>query len=425
MRAPTPALVVSAYRRAVPTLSAAQVLGGVGVASGAAVGGILAQEVSNSTSLAGITQTMSVVGAAALAMPLARLAASRGRRVALALGYGVGTAGAGLCVLAASWRSLPVLLVGMLAFGGGTAAGLQARYAATDAAPAHARAKAVSLVMWATTVGAVAGPNLAGPGAALARVLGQPDLAGAYVFSLLAFAAAMAVLLVFLRPDPLLAVRADRGDGVAGLAASAGAATGLPARGSGLRTALRGVQGPSAVLALATLATAHAVMVAVMVMTPVHLHDHGATLRVVGFVISGHIAGMYAASPLFGLFADRFGYRAGIALGLAILAVCLVIAGTAPAEAHVRLGAALVLLGLGWSACMVSGSALLGEAVADDVRTSVQGLSDLIMGAVAAAAGAVSGPLLALWGYGALSVVAAMLLVPVVVLLVRAIPARG
>jgi len=406
-----------AYRRAVPTLATTQVLGGVGVASGIAVGGILGRQLSGSTSLAGLTQTMSVVGAAALALPLARLATGRGRRVALSVGYATGAAGAALTLAAAVTSSFGLLLAGMLLFGGGSASGLQARYAATDAAPPATRGRALSIVVWATTVGAVTGPNLAGPGAAVAGVLHLPPLVGPFVFSIVAFVAAVAVLLALLVPDPLVSAQAAT-------RALTGHAPG-PVEHLPLRTVLAGIRGPRAVLALASVAVAHAAMVGVMVMTPVHLHDQGASLRVVGFVISGHIAGMYALSPVFGAFADRFGRLLGILLGLGILAGALALAGTSPPTAHARLGVALALLGLGWSACLVSGSTLLTESVDDVVRTGVQGVSDLTMGLVAAAAGVLAGPVLSAFGYPSLAAVAGVLLVPVVVLLIRAATVRA
>ena len=138
-------------------------------------------------------------------------------------------------------------------------------------------------------------------------------------------------------------------------------------------------------------------------------------------VISVHIAGMYALSPVMGTVADRFGRRAGIGLGVGILVAACVVAAAAPPDAHGVYGIALTLLGLGWSACVVAGSTLLSESVTADVRTSVQGLSDLVMGLVAAAAGALAGPVVAGPGYSALSVAAIALLLPVVVLMLRTV----
>lgn len=395
-------------RRAVPVLSAAQVLGGVAVASGIAVNGLLAQELSGSTSLSGLAQSMSVIGAAVLAVPLARLAGRHGRRPALAAGYAVGTAGAVLSLLAGIGGQFWLLLIGAVLFGGGSASGLQARYAAVDAAPANRRGRSLSIVVWATTIGSVAGPNLSGVGGRLGHRLGIPELAGPFVFSVAAFVAALAVVWVLLRPDPLNPdARTGTGDGHLGVVA-----------------ALRVVAAhPGAVLGLAAVGLSHAVMVGVMVMTPVHMHDHGATLRVVGLVISLHIAGMYAASPLFGWFVDRAGRVPGVVLGVAVLTASLVVSSTAGPLDHGRLGLGLVLLGLGWSACLVSGSTLLTESVPAAQRTAVQGLSDLAMGTVAALAGLAAGPVLALGGYPRLTVSAGVLLVPVLVLVVRRYPA--
>lgn len=399
-------------RRAVRTLVASQVLGGVGVASGIAVGGLLAEDVGGSTSLAGLAQTSSVLGAALLAVPLARAAESSGRRVGLTAGYLLGLVGAALVIVAAVLSVLPLLLAGMLLFGGGTASGLQARYAATDAASAATRGRALSVVVWATTVGAVAGPNLSGVAGGVARSVGLPSLSGPFVFSAVAFAAAALVVTLVLRPDPLVAARGRRPASGAGRAA---------ASGPGVAQTLAVVAAlPRALLGLAAVALAHAVMVGVMVMTPVHLGHGGASLTVVGVVISVHVAGMYALSPVMGWLSDRFGRVATIAIGLAVLAAALVTGAVADAGQHRLVGVALTLLGIGWSACLVAGSTLLSESVPERVRTSVQGTSDLAMGLAAALAGALAGPVLAVAGYPALNAAAGLLLVPVVVLAVLA-----
>ncbi|MDA0302627.1 MAG: MFS transporter, partial [Chloroflexi bacterium] len=59
-------------RRVVRVLAAAQVLGGVGVASGIAVGALLAADL-GTESLSGLASASSVIGAAVIAVPVARL----------------------------------------------------------------------------------------------------------------------------------------------------------------------------------------------------------------------------------------------------------------------------------------------------------------------------------------------------------------
>lgn len=441
-------------RRRVGVLVTGQVLGGVGVASGIAIGGLLAQDVSGSTSLSGLAQTSSVLGAALLAVPLANLARARGRGIALSAGYALGFVGSALAVLAAVVDQFWLLLVAITLFGGGTTAGLQARYAATDGVAAHRRGRTLSVVVWATTIGSVAGPNLLSAGGTVAGQVGVPALSGPFLFSMVAFVAAAVVVLLGL-PSPTApppgaeatsTTPATPTGQIAGYSPIQAPDSGPIARDSPLEVTdpgpiardspldvdeARARQGtwavlrqvvsiPHALLGLAATAGGHAVMVAVMVMTPVHLGGGHASLRVIGLVISAHVAGMYALSPLFGWGVDRFGSVPVIGLGVGILAAGLATAATAGPADHTRVGVALTLLGLGWSACLVAGSSLLSASVPEQIRTSVQGAGDLVVGICAAAAGVLSGPVLELGGYTWLSVSSAALLVPVLLAMVRA-----
>jgi len=121
---------------------------------------------------------------------------------------------------------------------------------------------------------------------------------------------------------------------------------------------------------------------------------------------------MYLFSPLVGLLADRAGRRATVATGGALLLAATVLAGTAAPGAALQLGAGLLLLGLGWSCGLIAGSTLVTESVAPEVRPTAQGGTDLLMGVGAALAGVLSGPLLALGGFGLVSLMSAALLLP-------------
>lgn len=87
---------------------------------------------------------MMTLGAGALALPLARLATGRGCRVALSTGWVIGGVGGTVAVPGALLGWFPLLLLGLLLFGSGNAANLQARYAATDLAPTATRARSRS-----------------------------------------------------------------------------------------------------------------------------------------------------------------------------------------------------------------------------------------------------------------------------------------
>ena len=140
-------------RRTVAVLAASQVLGGVGVATGISVSSLIASELSGSDAIAGLAQTTAVVGAAIVALPLARLAEQHGRRRSLTTGYVVAFLGAGIAGTATLLQTWPLLLVGMLLFGAGSATGLASRFTATDLARPERRATDLSVVIWATTIG--------------------------------------------------------------------------------------------------------------------------------------------------------------------------------------------------------------------------------------------------------------------------------
>ncbi|WP_328855108.1 MFS transporter [Microbispora hainanensis] len=451
--------------RGIGALVTGNLLGGVAVASGIAVGGLLLERLGG-TSVAGLGQAASVLGAAVAAVPLAGVAARRGRRRSLTLGYAIAVLGGALIVTAAVVAQLAVLLAGLALFGVGQAVNLQSRYAAADGAAPGNRARTMSIVIWATTIGSVAGPNLSEVADRFGRWLGLPGLAGPYVFSIVSFALAGAVVTVFLRrptapsstPSAPGSGQASPGSGQATPAApsapatsasgqatsasspaapsstapapasgqaapaapSSGPASGeavTSARAVGAVAALRwAAADPAARFAVVLIAVAHAMMVMVMVMTPLHMQHHGMSLQLVGVVISLHVLGMYALSPVFGWLADRIGAVRTACGGMLLLvaAVTLGFVAASAGEGSTLTALALIVLGLGWSVSLISASALLAGTAADDVRVPLQGATDAGMNYAGAAAAALAGPILAAGGFQAVNVAAAAILVPAV-----------
>ncbi len=386
-------------RRVVRVLIIGQILGGIGMGATLSLGALLAAQLSGSSAWSGMAATMSTLGAALVAVPLARLAQARGRRRSLATGSVIAGAGAVLTITSVAVDTFPLLLLALMLLGAGSATNLQARFAATDLASVRFRARDLSIVVWSTTLGAVLGPNLFGPGEVVGAFLGLPPLTGAFAFSLLATLGAAVVYSVGLRPDPLLTALATRQSPPAG-----------ERRIGGLGIVR---SNPNARFAVAVIALSHATMVALMSMAPVHLRDHGATLTVVGLTISLHVAGMYALSPVFGALADRVGRMPVILTGQALLLTALTLFWL-NGESTVAMTAGLILLGLGWSASVVAGSALIAEAVGVHDRAPLQGFSDLSMNAAGALGGALAGPILSMAGYSGLGLVT-MILVAVIV----------
>ena len=393
--------IPAVQRRTVGVLSISQVFSGVAIAGSVAAGSLIAASVSGSEAVAGLAQTFGVLGAALLALPLARVALSKGRRASLALGYGMGAIGALVVIAGAVWLNTALVLIGCLLVGVASASGYQARYAAVDLAQEDKRGQQLSYVVWAGTIGAVLGPNLLQPAGWLGQALGLPELAGAYVITAVALAISVVVLLVFLRPDPYV------------LAAQMRAKANAEAKREVAKPRLRdGIEhlrrNRGALLGMSAIAIGHVAMVMVMVMTPIHMAHVDVTLTLIGLVISVHVAGMYALSPVVGWGVDRFGRIPVIVTGIVILLVSCVISGFAAGDQVVLLGIGLFLLGLGWSCTLIAGSTLLVDDVGPVERPSVQGLSDLVMNVAGAIGGAVAGLIVAFSSYAVLCAVAAV-----------------
>ena len=418
--------------RALILLAVSNVLGGVGVASGVAVGGLLAEHV-GSTEVAGIAQAAGVLGAAVAAIPLASLATRWGRRWSLTIGYLIALTGALLILAAAVADSLLVLLLGLGTFGVAQATNLQSRYAAADGASLTSRARSMSVVIWATTIGSVAGPNLSALGEDLGPRAGVPGLAGPYLFSVVAFAVAATLLGLLFRPvarpadEAVHAAQATSPTGIAAEESSPAAADpAVSTRAVGALAALRwAARHPTARFAVVLIAVAHATMVMVMVMTPLHMQHHGMGLELVGIVISLHVLGMYALSPVFGWLADKFGgVRIAISgIGILALAIVLGVVAASTGGGPQMTATALVVLGLGWSASLIAASALLAGVSSDGVRVPLQGATDAGMNYAGAAVAALAGPILAAGGFRAVNLAAALLLIPAVLLAASALRA--
>ncbi|MGA1099411.1 MAG: MFS transporter [Candidatus Nanopelagicales bacterium] len=383
--------------RTLTVLTAAQVLSGIGIAATVAAGSLLVASISGSEALAGLAQTFGVLGAAALALPLARLTKKGGRRLALALGYAMGSLGAIFAIIGGTYALTPVVLLGTFLVGAASAAGYQARFAAVDLAKDHLRAKHLSIVVWGSTFGAVLGPNLMAPFGYISASLGLPQLIGPYLLAVFMLGLGAFLITTGLRPDPYLLSYEL-----------------LPhlkevVRNNSAKFALKQIKkSENAFIGLLAIVIGHIAMVSVMVMTPIHMAHVDVTLQVIGLVISVHIAGMYALSPVIGWMADRFGRIATIQVGVVTLLLSALIAGTSAPDAVFSLGIGLFLLGLGWAATLVAGSTLLSETVAIEQKTASQGASDLIMNLGGAIGGAFAGVIIATLSYGWLCLISAI-----------------
>ncbi len=390
----------SLQRRVLAVIVTAQVFGGAGLAAGVTVGALLAQDMMGTTGLAGLPVALFTAGSAGAALMVGRVSARHGRRRGLGLGYAAGGLGGAGVALAAVLDNVPLLLLALTVYGSGTATSLQARHAGTDLADPAFRGRAISLVLVATTLGAVGGPNLTEFTGDLAAAAGMPRLAGPFVLAALAYGLAGLVLAVLLRPDPLLAaaVFAARAHANGGPAGSAGGPTGRGA--PRVRSDRRTV-----VVAVTAMVLTQLTMVALMTMTPIHLTEHDHTLTAVGLVISVHVACMFLPSPVTGWLTDTYGRRPVLAAGGLTLVAAGLTAALADPGSLLALSIALGLLGLGWNFGLIAGTALIADATTLTDRARSQGAADLAIALAGATGGLASGGIVAGGSYGLLSLV--------------------
>lgn len=383
-------------KRVLRTLFLTQILGGLAVGIGIAVGALLIEGMTGSSTFTGLAQSLFVGGSALVVVPAVRITERFGRRGGLAFGYGCAVVGTVVVVSAIHLETAVVAVIGYFLLGAASFAGLQSRYAAADLAPAARRGSHLAIIVWATTIGSVAGPSLAGLAErAWTEWFGGPDYVGSMVAIGVLCLITAAIILALLRPDPLLTAREISGE------------TDAPKRSiaDGYRTAKTN---PAVRTGAIAAALGHFVMVGVMAMTALHIKhgmaDPDEALTVVGVILGLHIGGMYAFAPIIGRLVDKHGSRPVLVAGTAILVAACTVAGSSPASDHVRISIGLVLLGIGWSAMTVGSAALVTGAVSPAERPSTQGFSDLVMGLAAMAAGLASGPIVEYASYGILCV---------------------
>ena len=397
--------VEQARRRIVRSLVLGVALGSTGHIAAATVATIVAEDIAGTSALSGAPGASVVLGAALGATLLSMVMVRRGRRFGISLGYGIGVLGAVVATVAILMASLPVLLLGTVLIGFGNSSNQLSRYVAADLFAESRRASAIGTVVWASTVGAVIGPNLVSVAGSAAGTIGLPTLAGPYLLPIVFVGAAALLSFGLLRPDPYtLAWPSDEG----------GEAVAPDVRILDL------LRRPSVLAAVVALVVGQIVMVLIMTMTPLHMTHNGHDLAAVGLVISGHTFGMFALSPVSGRLTDRWGSPPVMVAGLGVVGAAAALSAVAPADGGVVLFLALFLLGFGWNLGYVAGSALLSHGLAIGERTRLQGATDAVIWSSAAGASLSSGVVVALAGYTALGLLgAAMVVVPIWLVVTR------
>ena len=351
--------------------------------------------------VAGVPATVRVLGAAVVASALSQLSYRWGRRRTFVLGMVFFTFGAAVSAFALWTGSFLLLLVGMFVIGPARAVNQLARFAAGDMHADDRRVSAVSLIVWAATIGSVIGPRLIGRAGAMAESLGANELAGPFVMAAVGFTVAAVYYATTLRPDPMeLAI------------AQSGVTSFVE------RRALRELIGvPAIQLALVTMMASQFVMVFVMVIAPVHMRANGHSLDAIGWVMMAHTLGMFGVAPITGAAIRRWGTHRVIAGAAVTLASATLVAMSAPTADMKTLVVALFLLGLGWNLGFVAGSTVIQEELMLQDRVGIQGIGDTLTALAAASGAFATGFVADWWGFRGVSAIGlVMSVVPLIAL---------
>ncbi|AQU78578.1 MULTISPECIES: MFS transporter [Planococcus] len=402
----SPEKVRGLYRRTLWVVVMAQVFGGAGLAAGVTVGALLAQDMLGTDRFAGLPVALFTLGSAAAALIIGRLSQRFSRRTGLATGFLAGAIGAIGVVMAALSDNVFLLFASLLIYGAGTATNLQSRYAGTDLATVKQRGTAISIALVSTTFGAFAGPNLIGVMGRFAESINVPALAGPFILAAVAFSLAGIVLVIFLRPDPLLVSKAIT-EHQLNFKASI-----VDTESVGSAINKKGVVLGATVMVLTQL-----IMFAIMTMTPIHMGHYGHNLGDIGLVISIHIAAMYLPSLVTGVLVDKLGrIIMTVASGVTFMAAGIV-AALAPSDSLWVLIVALALLGLGWNFGLISGTTLIVDSTHPSTRAKTQGTVDVLVALAGATGGGLSGLVMAQSSYAVMSLgggFLALAMIPVV-----------
>jgi MFS family permease len=376
-------------------LFANQSLASAGFIAAATINSIIGAKLGGSASFAGVPSAVYLVGAAFAASAWGYIMDRIGRRNGMVAGLIIGVIGNTMVLFAIGASSFWLFLTGMVLMGITNAAVVLGRFAAAEVNPPEKRGAAISNVVLGGTFGAIVGPLLVGPMGNFARTFGLDELAGAYIASLILFALSSLVVFIGLRPDPR-----DLGK----LVTAAHPDPGLSAFTGEARPIFEILRLPAALVAVSAMALGQVVMVAIMVITSLHMSDHQHNLRDISAVISSHTFGMFAFSVISGRLADKWGRGPVILTGASTLLLACI---TAPLSPNVfPLAVALFLLGLGWNFCFVGGSALLADQLSPLERSRTQGMNDLLVGLASATGSLGSGIVFAASNYTIIAIVA-------------------
>jgi MFS family permease len=387
-------------KKIVWVLFLAQSLASAGFIAAATINPILGAKLASHRSLATIPTAAYLLSGALSAQAWGYIMDRIGRRNGIAWGLIIGVLGNFLVLFAIQSSSFLLVTIGLMLMGVTNSAIQLGRFAAAEVNLPEQRGRAISAVVLGGVIGTILARVLAVPVGEFAMSIGMDELAGAYITTLVLFAIASVLVFIGLRPDPR-----DVGRELAKQFPQS-----VP-QGGESRPILQILRQPAAITAVTAMVLGQVVMVAIMVITSLHMEDHQHVRADIYSVISAHTFGMFAPSIFSGWLLDKIGRGKMILIGASTLLLSCI---TAPLSPDVLpLGIALFLLGLGWNFCFVGGSTLLSDQLSPVERSRTQGTNDLLVGLASALISLSSGFIFDATSYTMMAIIAGVLsLVP-------------
>ena len=372
---------LSTARRNVGLLAVAQAILGSAPPLAFAVGGLAGfQMLGADKSLATAPLTGFNVGVALGAIVVAAASRVLGRRESFMLGALTGALGSALAAFALIQSNFWLFAFSLMLMGISGGFTQKIRFAAADASPSFYKGKAISWILAAGIISAVAGPQIA---IWLKDALAPVTFAGAFLGLVPLLLCAIAVLF-FLKLPSIAEKKAEA---------------------AGPTRPLREIVLTQRFLTgMICGISSYALMTFMMTGAPLAMVigcGFSSDLATLG--IQWHVIAMFAPSFFTGVLITRFGAEKVVAAGLLILMSCAVIAHWG-VELWNFWGA-LVLLGVGWNFGFIGATAIVASSYRPAEADKVQGFHDIILFSTVALSSFSSGKVFTAFGWSVMNLI--------------------
>ena len=359
------------------------------------ISGIVGLKISPIASLATLPTSLSIVGTAIFSIFAAKIMSRIGRKKGFFLSSVYSSLAALLGAYSIYSENFYMFCTSCFIIGTGIAFTHQYRFAAAETVEKNDSSRAISILLLATILSALIGPNVAN---FTKDIISDHLYTGSYI-SLSILTIIPAFFLMFYKTERNPKMNEDfKGE---------------------QRTYFALLKNPIILQAIVTAAFAYAIMSFLMTATPISMYKmHGFTLGSTSIVIQSHIIGMFLPSLVTGKLIKKYGHSTIIYSGALIYLLCIFFSFYD--QTFLNYLIALIFLGLGWNFLFISGTSLLVLSYREEEKFKAQGFNDLIVYSVQALASLSAGVFINLTSWKTMNLVCIIFLVIIIISTLRA-----